>query len=526
MRVVRSWRSDPQVLFGGIAFAIASAGILLSLVEAFPLAPIDLIFFSTLLFLLSLYRPNWGFLFFLAIISFETVNVFPESFGFSLRPYQWQFLILVSALSIRIISRKSSWPLFRFQPLDGWLALIPVGAWVSGVLSGGEGIRLAAIVTSFYTLYLLSRVFFTTSRDIQIGGAVFFAGGLATLLFGLIQNIAFEKGILLQMIMPGRPNAMLAEPDWFGFFAVILLVFTYTALQRALQSEERQASLQLPPIIGFALLLIPISTALLLTVSRSAWLAGFMALIVWTISLVIIQGREALRSILQTAELGAIAFAIALFLAVDLPLTRFDLLNRAESTATGFQEITVACSEPVDLPVRIQTLAELSTYDCRHIALEERAALRAAGLSIQLVQRPDPNIVIRSEIYRQTWAQIRTHPFTGIGWGNIGDILGRDERGAAYNTSNVWFETLLGSGLLGLLGLAGALCSILWQGVRMILRPAAHEQSMALSLPAVFSIVTAFVIFNLFNAGLLIGLVWVLFATVPVLLPQTKRKNV
>jgi O-antigen ligase len=324
--------------------------------------------------------------------------------------------------------------------------------------------------------------------------------------------------------MPGRPNGTFAEPDWLGFFTVTLLVLASAALYRAIKDGEQGGTLRLPRIFSLASLLIPISMVLILTVSRSAWLAALVALSVWTVTVLVIQGRTVLRPLLQTTELAVIAFGLALFIVVDIPLTRFDLLNRAESTATGFQEITVACETFVALPTQIGGVEELSTYGCWHINLEERATLEAAGRSIQLTHRPDPNIVIRSEIYRKTWTEIRTHLVFGIGWGNIGDVLGRDEHGAAYNASNVWLEVALGAGLLGLVGLAGALGSILWRGVQLIPRLSTDDQVAAASVPIAFSILAAFLVFNLFNAGLLIGFVWVFLAMIPTLLPSTGKK--
>ncbi|MFZ1626768.1 MAG: hypothetical protein WAT81_03135, partial [Candidatus Moraniibacteriota bacterium] len=205
-KICRSMRSNPDIWFAIGGLLVGSFGVAALLLPLFPLTPVNLIFFTVLLFLAAMYRPNWCFLLLMAVIPFETLSVLPVNFGFSLRPYQWVFLALATALFIRIISKRTPWPLFRCVRLDFWLALIPAGALVSGILSGGEGVRLALIVASFYALYLLGRVFLKTVGDVRVAFIAFGASGMASLLFGIMQNFAFERDVLLQVVMPGRPN--------------------------------------------------------------------------------------------------------------------------------------------------------------------------------------------------------------------------------------------------------------------------------------------------------------------------------
>ena len=508
-------RDDPCLWFGLGGFLVGVFGVAALLFGTFPLGTVNLIFFTSLLFLGALYRPNWCFLLLAAVIPFETISLVPSDFGFSLRPYQWVFLLLATALLVRMMSRRTAWPLIQPTRLDFWLALIPIGAIISGLISGGEGVRLAFVVASFYGLYLLGRVFLKTPGDVRIAFITLISSSVVSLVFGIIQNIAFERGTLLQTVMPGRPNGTFAEPDWLGFFSAMLLIFIFTSLYRV-PKETATDNIPLLRIFWHSAVLIPVLITLILTVSRSAWLSAFVALVVWTGAALFSEGKGALGRILQSAQILVIACVVSLLIVVDVPLTRFELLNRAESTATGLQEITVACDAPTNLPREIGGLDDLQPFGCRHIDLEERAVLATAGFSIQTTRRPDPNVVIRSEIYRSTWAEIRTHPIFGIGWGNIGIVLGVDENGAAYNASNVWLEVLLGAGLIGLIGLIGALGEIFFRSAREIFdqkSPAIREY-----LPLVLSALSVFLVFNLFNAGLLIGFVWICLAAAPVLL--------
>ncbi len=525
LNAIGAWRRDPQVVIPLLGAIASGTVVLLFLVDVFPLSPVNFWFFSVLLILLSLYRPNWSFLALVAALPFEIIVASPDSLGLSLRLYQWIFLALSLALVVRVISRRTPWPLFSASLLDCFLALIPVGAVISGLIGGGQGVRLAIIVASFYMLYLLGRVFLKTVGDVRIAVATLFASGAVTAFHGIIQNIAFERGVNLYAVMPGRPNAFFTEPDWFGFLMALLLAIALARLAAVLERFTDRSSVNFAQILLAALLLLPIVVALILTVSRSAWLGAVGGVFVWALATVVARGKESIHFVLQSIQSLVIVFVVALVIVIDLPLTRFDLLNRAESTATGLQEITVACDMPADLPETIASIDELAAFNCRHIDLEERSALQSAGVSIQTVRRPDPNVAIRSEIYAKTWRELRAHPVFGIGWGNIGAILGMDENGSAYNASNIWLEIVLGAGLIGFVGLAGAIGFILSRWFASVFH-AARRESNGLAHPLVVTFLTIFFVFNLFNAGLLIGLVWIGFAVLPPLLsavPKTEK---
>lgn len=524
LNVIKAWQRDPEVIFALLGAVVGTAGVLLFLAGAFPFSPVNFWFFSILLFLLGLYRPNWCFLMLIASIPFEIITVSPDTLGLSLRPYQWIFIALGLAIGVRVLSGRTRWPIFTLSRLDFFLLLIPMGAMISGVLGGGQSIRLAVIVTSFYTLYLLSRVFLKTIGDVRIAVTTLFASGLMMAVYGIVQNIAFERSVVLQAIMPGRPNATFTEPDWLGFFVTALLIVALARLYSVLYHSTEDMRGNVARILGAALLMLPVVIVLILTVSRSAWLAAAGAVFIWALVAVWIGGKESFRPILQSLQSLVIIFVVALLLIIDLPLTRFDLFNRAESTATGLQEITIACDRPTDLPETIGTVDELAAFGCRHIALEERTTLQSAGFSIQTVRRPDPNVAIRSAIYAKTWHEIQQHPVFGIGWGNIGAVLGADEHGSAYNASNIWLEIILGAGLIGFVGLVGALGYIIYCGSTLLLWH--HDpRGRTSSLPLIFAFITTFFIFNLFNAGLLIGFVWIVFAMVPPLLSAASERK-
>jgi hypothetical protein len=491
---------------GGLVFLLRSAWL--------PLENTVFLLLSALFLAGAILRPRGAFLFLIATLPFETLSFSPMSWSFDLRPYQWSAVLLGVGFFIRLLVHRESWALFRPHPLDGAVLLIPLGALVSGIMNGGEGMRLAVIVLSFSYLYFVARIFIRTIEDIHSVARVFLFSGSIVALYGIIQNILFLSGINAQAVMPGRPNGALPEPDWFGYFLVVLLGLILPSLgQRGGgQIPDNRSLGSLLPSLGA---LFIISLALILSVSRSAWLAALALFMVWFVSTLCSEPLARVRRILSAAQLSFIAFVLALLVAVDVPLTRFDLFNRASSTATGQQMITIACEKPTILPERIQTIEELTPYGCRHITLEESMALQGQGFSIQTIDRTDPNIALRAEIYRRSWAALREQPLVGLGWGNIGRILGTDERGAALNSSNAFLETWLGAGISGLIGWTLLTIGVSVLLVRRLCSRLIPENP--LIAPAL-ALLIATLVFNLFNAGVLIGFLWIGWACFPILL--------
>jgi hypothetical protein len=196
-------------------------------------------------------------------------------------------------------------------------------------------------------------------------------------------------------------------------------------------------------------------------------------------------------------------------------LTNFQLLNRAQSAGSGLQKITVACVV-TDCDCKrqgelknnyfINDVSELSQYGCKHINLEDVKQEKAQGKEIMEIYRKDPNVNIRSNIYQKSWQEIKKHSIIGIGWGSIGGILGRDGRGTILNSSNIFLETWLGAGSVGLLCFVVLLIYILLKSIIGYFYAKNYSQK-ALTI---FIIISWFglVIFNLFNAGMFLGFFW------------------
>ena len=116
-------------------------------------------------------------------------------------------------------------------------------------------------------------------------------------------------------------------------------------------------------------------------------------------------------------------------------------------------------------------------------------------------------------IYQKSWEEIKSHPVFGIGWGNISSILGTDERGTGLNSSNIFLEVWLGSGILGLLAFL-----VLW--VYIFVKSVLYciGDNFESKIIGTFIVLGLFALLipNLFNAGAYLGILWVWFAVAQV----------
>ncbi len=471
------------------------------------------VFFSFVLLLFALYRLGWGFLLFVGVLPLEIINVAPGDFGgIMIRPYQWLTVIVLLAVLIRLCSKSLPFKLFRLRWFDVFPVLFSVAAFLSIIGSPYPGVALkqAIVVTSFSGVYLMGRIFFQTLFDIRQALPFFLVSSTSVFLYAIWQNIAFLSGQVNFAVMAGRPNATFSEPDWLGLFCVLALGVGYTWMAHTLLSVERAKhwwSAQLFLAVSYLTVLF---TVLIITVARSAWLgAGVLSLVFFggLFFLSYTNATTTISSIWRRVRSVVLSTLLAFFLAAGsvwlFHLSPFQFFNRIQSTGSGLERITVSCRTDVSLPEKIDAVADLAAYDCRHIDLEAQEQERLMGYTVKEVFRPDPNIEFRKNIYQSVFGLIREHPWFGIGWGNVSFFLGTDERGAGLNASNMFLEVWLGSGLLGIIVFVawltfsgGALFS--WYRTNTQL----EERLFGLFLLATLAGLT---VCNLFNSGLLLG---------------------
>jgi hypothetical protein len=202
-------------------------------------------------------------------------------------------------------------------------------------------------------------------------------------------------------------------------------------------------------------------------------------------------------------------FAISMVLIFAFNLSQFHFLNRAGSSLSGMEKITISCDSENFVPAKIGEVGELKQYGCKHIRLEEIPKEKESGRFVKEVYRPDPNIEIRKEIYTKTWQAIKSHFFVGQGLGSSSEILGEDDHGHGYNASNIFLEVWISTGLAGLLVFCGLFLWPALVALKNLMKTL--EFNYGLNTFIIISTV-AFLVPNLFNAGVFLGVFWIWLA--------------
>lgn len=490
--------------------------------------PLDLptfLFFSFVLLLFTLYRLGWAFLLFVGVLPLEIVNLAPMLLGgIALRPYQWLAGILFVALALRLILKRLPFRLFELRFFDIFPVLMALGALLAviGAPDPGAALKQAVVVTSFVGIYFLGRIFFRTLFDVRQALPFFLLSSIIVFFYALWQNITFIAGGVSFEVMAGRPNATLSEADWLGLFVVVALGVGLGILVLLLNvfpekvTEKRKAfalshSLPMLLVIGYLTLTFVV---LVLTVARSAWLGALALTEVFFLGLLLSHGFKRIRLVWKKAALFAVVVAGSFFLAVTLVsffhLSPFQLWNRIQSTGSGLEQITIACTTEIKVPEKIANVDELVPLGCYHILLESIEEEKNAGMFVTEVYRDDPNVSIRQEIYGQVWEVVKEHPLLGIGWGSAAFFLGTDDSGTGLNASNIFLEVWLGSGLLGLIAFVLWWLCIMYATIRWY-REAQHGAEWVYTL-FLLSVFVGMTVFNLFNSGILLGFFFLLLS--------------
>ena len=429
----------------------------------------------------------WAFLLLSSVASIPVLTV--PGVPFSLRIFQ--ILTLVFAL-VLLVRGQLVWPQLRTLIVIGALGALSIGALA--LLGGFFPMQHAKEVVSLCLLALAMVVALVSMRTILVTPE--HAAGVSRILLSalgilaIVENLAFEVAQNFS-VMPGRPNALLPEADWFGGVLAVLLIAALPAVFHPVTGYRQRVCQILPVLLG--------TIALILTVSRSAWLAYAAGLIC-----LCILSYRAVGDIRKWA-LGTVSIAListaAYAIVSTSHLTRFPLLQRAASTVTGEQIVTLACPPGATPPETVNVADSGTLGGCAHITLEERSTRAAAGYAIYERPQSDPNIQTRARIYQSVFAAWVAAPVAhqvfGFGFGSSTNMLGVDGRGEQLNASNIFLEVLYSTGVLGL----GILLTLLILVVRRAVVWTLVDDDRA---PVLVAVLATTVIFSLFNATYLL----------------------
>jgi hypothetical protein len=461
---------------------------------------------------IAVFRPVFGFALFVSALPFEIISILPEHAGLSVRPYQ--LLGVALGCAILWISTRRNATIADVRSSIGDL-LIGVFLLVSFMtvrwaVDPSLSLQQTIILASFVVLYFVSRFFVVdVHRVIAILPIIVISGGV-TSVYAIMQNILFLQGGDHQEFMMGRPNAFFAEPDWLGMY----LVFVFAACITYLYYNAHHKRVWRFFDVSLWSVTTTVAVATILTVARSAWVG--IVFVSVTYLLVVFLSRKYKMFARHALWIGSVA-VVSVGVALYAPVTNFELDNRIQSTTTGLQEITVSCTQEstgVQLSAQkeISDVSELAQYGCRHIDLEEITKEKMMGHTVVKVMRKDPNVAVRAETYDHVIQLVRERPFSGYGWGSSGALLGNDEHGTPLNASNIFLETALSIGVIGV-GVLTLLFGAIGLRALYVLYYAHDEVTRSVAVLGVIGLV-AIIVPNLFNAGLFLGFVWLFLALV------------
>lgn len=478
------------------------------------LGGLNLISLSTPIFILisialiavSFYEPRWIFWFLVGLMPLEIINIAPRILPFELAPYQLLALVLFLGIVLRKITGRSKL-FFKFLRVDWLIGTLVLFGFISSVFSSEKSasFKQGAVLLSMALIYFLARLIIDKKEKLLELIPFLLGSSLVISLFSIWQNRLYMPGLGSFEVMPGRANGTFAEPEWLGIYLVSIIGAIFALLYCHTENQARNKY-----FLKLAIL-VPLFVSLILTASRSAWLAALFVMVVFLfITLTDLRfGNWKWRKFLGNFLAVAAVVVLSLGLVKMFKLTDFEIAKRAQS-AGGFQEITVSCPNSplaMRLPETISNLDELETYQCRHINLEEMATEEQSGNMVRKILRPDPNVNIRSEIYAKSWSEIKKHPVFGIGLGAIAGVLGTDKLGHSFNASNIFFEVWLGSGIFGLAAFV-LILAILFINSLKIFSQSSDTLTKSISIATIVFLI-GFTVFNLFNSGLLLGFFWV-----------------
>lgn len=524
------WLAIIGVLLNATLIIVDSAGFL-----PFNLVVFGLTFFG--IFLLGLYRPVWVFWLFIISLPLESVIISSNQIPISFRPFQMIGLMLFLAtlflLFFKIKKRKlpsmlkfdKSKFFQRGSHLNFWDSLVLALCFLSFVslqnaLDFGSTLKLNLVLTSFAMLYFLSKYYLQTKQRKLEALWFFLTTSLPILIFGIYQSVAFKKGWVDFQVFAERSNGTFTEPDWFGIYLVFLVAIVYWLKLQLFKTKNTTmiSNWELRKVgqwfLNFYLFLIFI--VLILTVARSAWV-GFVAVSAIYFFLLLYQkkafnlkrflGISFLKESLTIFWVGL----LSIFIVVAVGLSNFNLVDRASSSLSGLQEITITCRPDSEVPNQVYGIEALAEYNCRHINLNEIEIEQSLGQLVKKVYRPDPNIEIRKNIYQTTWTEIKNHWLIGQGLGSSAVVLGVDSFGHGLNASNIFLEIWFSLGVLGLIVFGALLLSPIFLAFKNLFGKSISSKDFSF-----FIILTgiALIIPNLFNAGIFLVILWVWLAVI------------
>lgn len=405
--------------------------------------------------------------------------------GLDIRIHQVILALIVLFLIPRLIKQISIKHLFKNIISIDWyynnmhlvlLSLMWVIILIGGIINGGDlkttivrNIVLLGYILVFYTIY---KYLNTRERLYKAFNLIFLSTGVL-ILIALYEAIAFQLGWNSFQIFPGRVDALLPEPNWFGMWLAVVYAISLPLAFVAKEFKQQFSIWTL--ILGIILMSI-------LSVTRASWLAIIIITAIYLVYQIIF-----VRKYIKLFNFAIVLFAVVFGAAgmSQLGLTDFNLKDRFTSIisqeTTYYYEIDSKTGEK-------KAMGDINDIKNKDNLLIEKKA--------------DINVMSRKDGYINAGVIIYRYIFTGVGLAGYESMVGK-----GYNTNNILLAVAVAGGIFAISLFLSFLYIITKQGFLII----KNEPTLATIL---FGSILATLITGMFNDNLLMGFTWLILGII------------
>jgi hypothetical protein len=416
-------------------------------------------------------------------------------FGLDIRIHQIILFLILLALIPRFLKTDPTAKILRNIKSIDWyynnIYIFLLGAmWIfiliGGILKGGDlkttivrNVVLLGYMAVFYVIY---KYINSKDRLNKVFSAIFASTGVL-IIIGLYEALAFQIGLNSLQIFPGRVDALLPEPNWFGMWLAAVYAI---ALPLAFYADHfKKQFLLWFLILGVVLMSI-------LTVTRASWLAIIIITTLYLIYHIIF-----VRKYLKLVNFGVILFAVIFGAAgmSQLGLTNFNLKDRLTSI---FSQETSYYYE-----IDKETGERKEVTDVNKVKNKD---------NIRIESKADINVMSRKDGYINAGVIIYSNIFTGVGLAGYENIVGE-----GYNTNNILLAVAVAGGIFAISLFLSFLYIITKQGFIII-------KSEPMLATILLGSMLAILITGMFNDNFLMGFTWLVFGIIAGI-PEIYWKN-
>lgn len=405
--------------------------------------------------------------------------------GLDIRIHQVILALIVLFLIPSLIKQISIKNLFKNIISIDWyynnmhlvlLSLMWVIILIGGIINGGDlkttivrNIVLLGYILVFYTIY---KYLNTRERLYKAFNLIFLSTGVL-ILIALYEAIAFQLGWNSFQIFPGRVDALLPEPNWFGMWLAVVYAISLPLAFVAKEFKQQFSIWTL--ILGIILMSI-------LSVTRASWLAIIMITAIYLVYQIIF-----VRKYIKLFNFAIVLFAVVFGAAgmSQLRLTDFNLKDRFTSIIS--QETTYYYE------INSKTGEKKAMGDINDIKNKD---------NLLIEKKADINVMSRKDGYINAGVIIYRYIFTGVGLAGYESMVGK-----GYNTNNILLAVAVAGGIFAISLFLSFLYIITKQGFLII----KNEPTLAIIL---FGSILATLITGMFNDNLLMGFTWLILGII------------